>query len=140
MNQESFRTFCLSLPHATEDVQWGDDLLFRIGGKMFAVMVLSPRWRTRYSFKCAPEVFADLIERDAIVPAPYLARHHWVALERSDALPDRELKNLLREAHRLVHDRLPARVREKLKTGAISAARVKRRRSRTAAAPGGEDR
>ena len=36
MDLEAIRKFCLSLPHATEGIQWEDDLLFRIGGKMFA--------------------------------------------------------------------------------------------------------
>jgi len=33
------------------------------------------------SFKASPETFADLTERPNIIPAPYLARAQWVALE-----------------------------------------------------------
>ena len=40
MDIEKLRRYCLSLPHATEGIQWGSDLLFRIGGKMFAVVAL----------------------------------------------------------------------------------------------------
>ena len=48
------------------------------------------------SFKCTPEVFAELVERPGIIPAPYSARTHWVALEREDALPRAEIKRLIR--------------------------------------------
>ena len=47
------------------------------------------------SFKCDDETFAELCERDGVIPAPYMARTKWVALERWDALDDRELEPLL---------------------------------------------
>jgi len=111
MDIESVRKFCLSLPHVTEDVQWGSDLLFRIGNKMFAVIGLEPSSDHCMSMKCTPEKFAELTEREGIVPAPYVARYHWVALERFDALPERELKTLLTKAYELVRDKLPKKVR-----------------------------
>lgn len=111
MDIESVRKFCLSLPHVTEDVQWGSDLLFRIGNKMFAVVGLEPSSDHCMSMKCTPEKFAELTERDGIVPAPYVARYHWVALERFDALPERELKALLTKAYELVREKLPKKVR-----------------------------
>jgi len=55
MDIESVRSFCLSLPHADEKVQWGNDLLFRIGEKMFAVVSLEPASEHCMSFKCTPE-------------------------------------------------------------------------------------
>jgi predicted DNA-binding protein (MmcQ/YjbR family) len=111
MDIESVRKFCLSLPHVTEDVQWGSDLLFRIGNKMFAVVGLEPTSDHCMSLKCTPEKFAELTERVGIVPAPYVARYHWVALERFDALPERELKALLTKAYELVRDKLPKKIR-----------------------------
>ena len=114
MEIESVRKFCLSFPHVTEDVQWQSDLLFRIGGKMFAVAALDPSSSHRLSFKCTPEVFAELTERENIVPAPYVARYHWVALERFDALPARELQSLLKNAYELVREKLPHKVKKQL--------------------------
>lgn len=111
MNIESVRKYCLSLPHVTEDVQWQSDLLFRIGNKMFAVVGLEPSSHHCMSLKCTPETFAELTEREGIVPAPYVARYHWVALERFDAVPERELKALLTKAYELVRDKLPRKVR-----------------------------
>lgn len=116
MDAESVRKFCLSLPNVTEDVQWESDLLFRIGNKMFAVVALDAASDHRMSFKCTPEVFAELTERDGIVPAPYVARYHWVALERFNALPERELKELLGNAYRLILEKLPRKARTQLES------------------------
>lgn len=110
MDIESVRSFCLSLPNVDEKIQWGNDLLFRIGEKMFAVAALEPSHGVALSFKCTPEKFAELVELDGVIPAPYMARHHWVGLERFDALPDRELKPLLKDAYQMVREKLPKKV------------------------------
>ena len=114
MDQESVREFCLSLPHATERVQWGNDLLFCVGGKMFTVLALDTSYGHVMSFKCTPEQFAELTERNGIVPAPYVARYHWVALERFDALKDSELKSLIKNSYEMVLAKLPKSARAQL--------------------------
>jgi predicted DNA-binding protein (MmcQ/YjbR family) len=121
MDIESVRKFCLSLPHTDEKVQWGNDLLFRIGEKMFAVAALEPSHGVALSFKCTPEKFAELVELEGIIPAPYMARNHWVGLERFDALPDRELKPLLANAYQMVLEKLPKRVQAAFATPATPA-------------------
>jgi len=73
MDIEKIRKHCLSLPHATENVQWGADLVFKVDGKMFAVAPLEVA-PVCLSFKCTPENFAELCERPGIIPAPYMAR------------------------------------------------------------------
>ncbi|MCW5982752.1 MAG: MmcQ/YjbR family DNA-binding protein [Bryobacteraceae bacterium] len=113
MSIQWVRRSCLSLPRAEESVQWGNDLVFKVGGKMFAVLPLEPA-ATALSFKCSPEEFAELIERPDIIPAPYLARAHWVALERDDALAPAETKRLLRQAYELVLAKLPRKTRAAL--------------------------
>lgn len=118
MDHESIRAFCLSLPLVTEDVQWEHDLLFRIGNKMFTVLALDTSSGHVMSFKCTPEVFAELTERPGIVPAPYVARYHWVALERFNALKDAELKRLIRNSYEMVLAKLPAKLKAQLHTKA----------------------
>jgi predicted DNA-binding protein (MmcQ/YjbR family) len=110
------RRYCMSFPHVTETVQWGNDLVFKIGGKMFAVTALEPAavW---ISFKCSPDGFADLTERPGIIPAPYLARAQWVALETEEALTAAELKHYLRQAYDLVLQKLPKRTQAALGAG-----------------------
>src|SRR5271154_1570640 len=110
---EWLRTFCLSLPHTTEHVPWGDNLVYKIGGKMYAASALSPRGH-RASFKCTPEEFAELTERPGIVPAPYCARMHWIALETADALSRAEIKRLVKLAYDLVFAKLPKKTQVEL--------------------------
>jgi predicted DNA-binding protein (MmcQ/YjbR family) len=102
----------MSLPHATEQVQWEDNLVFKIGGKMFAMMPLSPPFRL--SLKVTLEEFQDLTEKQGIIPAPYLARAHWVALESLNALPRTEIKNLLAASYKLVFAKLPKKIQSEL--------------------------
>jgi predicted DNA-binding protein (MmcQ/YjbR family) len=114
MEIEWLRRHCLSFPHATEQVQWGNDLVFKVGGKMFAVAPLEPTVTAFVSFKCTPEMFAELTERPGVKPAPYMARAYWVALERSDALPRAEIKKLLRQSYELVFEKLPKKMKAEL--------------------------
>lgn len=114
MTIDAVREYCLSLAHATESIQWGNDLVMKVGGKMFAVVVLEPA-KVWISFKCSPEDFAELTERPGIIPAPYAARYHWVAVQTKDALSNSELKQRLQESHKLVFDGLPKKARMALR-------------------------
>jgi predicted DNA-binding protein (MmcQ/YjbR family) len=116
MNTETLRTFCLSLPHVTEDIKWGHDLCFLIAEKMFTVASLDSDGHC-VSFKCTPEKFAELIETDGIIPAPYMARNHWVTLERFSALRDPEIKELVRESYQMVLAKLPKKIQAELAAG-----------------------
>jgi len=107
------RKLCLSFPAATEKVTWGADLTFRINEKIFAVTVLEPA-KVWLSFKCSAENFADLTERAGIIPAPYMARNQWVALETKEALPKEDLAGLLRESYEQVFSKLPKKIQEAL--------------------------
>jgi predicted DNA-binding protein (MmcQ/YjbR family) len=109
MDIEWLRKICLPLPGTTEQIQWGYDLLFKVGGKMFAVAPLEPA-PVCLSFKCSDESFADLTERPGIIPAPYLARAKWVALETPEAISRSELAGLLRVSYESVFARLPKRI------------------------------
>lgn len=115
MDIDWLRKICLALPHANEQIQWGNDLLFKVHGKMFAITPLEPA-AVCLSFKCSEEAFAELTERPNIVPAPYLARAKWVALERHDAIAPDELAALLRASYALVVARLPKRLRQPAET------------------------
>ena len=126
MDSESVRAHCLSFPHATENVQWGNDLVFKIAGKMFAVMALEGPVKYIMSFKCTEEKFSELIEQEGMDPAPYMARNKWVAIERLDVLSDKELKSLLRKSYDLVAEKLPKRVREQLGAPTAAATRPKK--------------
>jgi predicted DNA-binding protein (MmcQ/YjbR family) len=104
MDIESLRRYCLRFPRATENLQWGDDLCFKIGGKIFAIVSLdSPR----ACFKCTPDTFAELVEREDIRPAPYVGRYKWVMLDRLDAVRTDELEDLIRQSYEMVAAKAP---------------------------------
>jgi predicted DNA-binding protein (MmcQ/YjbR family) len=101
MNLEAIRRLCLSFPHASEKLQWGEVLCFKVGAKIFALLSLDSV-PPHLTFKCAPERFAELVEQEDIIPAPYVGRYKWVALERLDALPWAELKDLIGQSYEMV--------------------------------------
>lgn len=104
MHVDAIREFCLAFPQATENLQWDDNLCFKIGGKIFVMLGLDD---PRLCFKCAPEVFAELIEREDIRPAPYVGRYKWVMLDRLNAVPGDELKELIQQSYDMVAAKAP---------------------------------
>ncbi|HEV1994080.1 MAG TPA: MmcQ/YjbR family DNA-binding protein [Candidatus Acidoferrum sp.] len=124
MTVDWLREVCLSFPGAAEQIQWGNDLLFKVGGKMFAVTPLEPA-QVCLSFKASPENFAELTERPDIIPAPYLARAQWVALQTRDALPADELARLLRDSYDMVFAKLPKKTREAVSSSKPSARKAR---------------
>jgi predicted DNA-binding protein (MmcQ/YjbR family) len=106
--------FLLALPHATLSVQWGSDRVFKIAGKMFAVIGDDGQGPTGMSFKASEESFRILTELPGIKPAPYLARAHWVWLDKPARLKPKELKAYLTRAHALVAAGLPKKKQREL--------------------------
>ncbi len=104
MNADAVREFCLAFPRATEKLQWGDDLCFKIGGKIFTIVGLD---NPRLCFKCTPETFAELIEREDVRPAPYVGRYKWVMLDRLDAVGWPELRRLIQQSYEMVAAKAP---------------------------------
>ena len=116
MNLEAVRRYCLSLPHAEEEVKWEHLLTFLIGRKMFCVISLEPSRGEDIglAFKTTPEDFAELCEREDIIPAPYMARNHWVSLQTYSALPWGELQERIERSYELVKATLPKKVQAAL--------------------------
>jgi len=104
---EWVRRFCLSLPHVTEKVRWEHNLCFCIGERMFCIGNLEPAEPGRIAFKCTQEKFAELVEVEGLIPAPYAARNHWVSVRDMNALRRAELEELIHHSYRLVLERLP---------------------------------
>ncbi len=108
MNTHSVREFCMAFPHATEKLQWEDELCFKIGGRIFVMLGLDI---PRLCFKCSAECFDELIERDNVRPAPYVGRYKWVMLDRLDAVPWNELQELIRRSYGMVAAKVPKNAR-----------------------------
>ena len=100
MDIDVLRTICLSFPAVTEDVKWGNDLCFCVGGKMFCVTNLEPPHT--FSFKVTDGEFDELSGSEGFQPAPYLARAKWVLVTDSSKLSRQDLKNYLQQSYELI--------------------------------------
>ena len=110
MNADEIRTYCLSFPEATENLQWGDDLCFKIRGKIFATLALTAV-PPKVCFKCVAETFDGLLEREHIRPAPYVGRYKWVILDRPDALGRSQLQDLIQQSYAMVAAKAPGKTK-----------------------------
>jgi predicted DNA-binding protein (MmcQ/YjbR family) len=129
MDVERVRAFLLTMPHAVETMQWGDNLVFwvgdkAIGGKMFCLLNLAAGAHGVISYSAGPERYAELVEREGIGPAPYMARIYWVAVERWDALRNAEWESELSAAHAMTLAKLPKRTMDGLEMPERTRARL----------------
>lgn len=113
MNTEEIRTICLLLKGVTEDIKWGHDLVFSIGGKMFCVVGLD-QVPTSASFKVTDEEFDEMSNRAGFKPAPYVAKHKWVLAEDINLMKKTEWKKYLHQSYELVKSKLPAKLKKQL--------------------------
>ena len=139
MDAERTRAFLLQLPYAAETLQWGGKLVYWVGeraggGRIFAlidldatpgVLTSTGKIQPVLAFAAGPERFNLLLECEDILPAPHLARAHWVALAHWSALRPAELQDELRAAHARVFARLLLKTRASL-TGELAAERTLR--------------
>jgi predicted DNA-binding protein (MmcQ/YjbR family) len=106
--------FLTSLKHTTMAVQWGDHHVYKIGGKVFAVVGGSGDAEPGLTFKAGETSFDILTRQKGIVQAPYMARNQWVKLERLSALKDGELKAYLERSYRMIASGLTKKMRVSL--------------------------
>jgi predicted DNA-binding protein (MmcQ/YjbR family) len=129
MDADRLRTFLLKLPHAVETMQWGANLVFwvgdkAIGGKMFALLNLDGDGKAVISYAAGPERFPELLEIDGLIPAPYLARAHWIAAERWSVFRLAEWEQQLQTAHAIIYAKLPPKTRAVLSMPATQRKRL----------------
>lgn len=115
MKPADLEKFLLTLPGATLSIQWGNDRVFKVGGKMFAVIGFhDDKSFGGMSFKASDESFRILTELEGIKPAPYLARAQWAYLDKPTRLPAKELRAYLTRAHAIVASGLPKKTQKQL--------------------------
>src|ERR1043166_3571124 len=100
MNIEELQKFCKSLPGVTEDVKWGNDLCFSIGGKMFCVTGLEHPLKV--SLKVPDEEFEGLCATPGIMIAPYVGRYKWVLVEDVDVWNKKQWEHFIRQSYELI--------------------------------------
>lgn len=115
MHLDRLRPFALAQPQTTVVKQWGENLVFKVAGKMFLIVSLDGALAESVIFKCRPDEFDGLTEIDGIGQAPYCAKRHWVQVEDLSALPAPEFERLIRHSYDLVVEKLPKKIQVTLK-------------------------
>jgi predicted DNA-binding protein (MmcQ/YjbR family) len=111
MNLDKLRTLCMSFPGATEGLKWEDHICFMVGEKMFCMT--GADWHGA-NFKVTDEEFEELIERNGIVPTPYMARNKWVTVEDYSKLKPKEWEFFVTQSYNLIRSKLPKKVQNSL--------------------------
>lgn len=114
MKLESLLDYCQTLPGATRDTKWGNDVVFSVGGKMFCIFGWKDKDLIGMSFKVPDDRFLEYTDRPQFIPAPYLARARWVMATTGDDLDAKEMQAAIRESHHLVLARLPKKVQAEI--------------------------
>jgi len=112
MDIEMLRKICSSLRAVTEDVKWGNDLVFSVGDKMFCAASLEPPFSC--SFKVPDEEFDEISNRNGFTPAPYMARAKWVMVTDPSKLNKKDWERYLKQSYELIKIKLTKKLREKL--------------------------
>jgi predicted DNA-binding protein (MmcQ/YjbR family) len=115
MDLESFREYCLKKRGATEGMPFGEDVLvFKVGGKMFALASLDNVPATA-NLKCDPDLALELRDRyEQVRPGYHMNKKHWNTVELGAGVPDAELRKMIDHSYDLVAKSLPKAVRHKL--------------------------
>ncbi|OOG61651.1 hypothetical protein B0E46_17030 [Rhodanobacter sp. B04] len=105
---------CGKWPGVTRDIKWGADLVFSVGGKMFAVTPSDGSEGGRLSCKVADERFLELTDQPGVIPAPYMARAHWISITEPRRFSTAELEMFILDAYILVRAKLTKKLQAQL--------------------------
>jgi len=113
MNSETVREWALELPNVTEDFPFDEHtLVFRIGGKIFAIMPLEKSGFI--NLKNEPERSVELREHYAAITPGYHMNKKWWNTVDFTQVPLSLTHSLLKESYQLVKAGLPKKLRETL--------------------------
>lgn len=81
---------------------------------MFVIASMNNEAENMLSLKSDPEVFEELIEREGIIPAPYMARNKWISVQKNCRIRQAELKELIKISYDLVFAKLPKKTQNSI--------------------------
>ena len=115
MTYDEFNAFCRSLPVTTYVMQWGGSHVWKVGGKVFAI----GGWVDEdagFTFKVSHIAYEMMRDQPGLRPAPYFASRgmKWIQHYALPGLADADLKDYLRESHRIVALGLPKKTQREL--------------------------
>jgi predicted DNA-binding protein (MmcQ/YjbR family) len=108
MDLAQFREYCLGKSHTTENTPFGPDVLvFKIGGKMFALAALD-EVPTTVNLKCDPDLALELRDRyQQVTPGYHMNKKHWNTVGIEGGIPGLELRKMIDHSYDLVARGLP---------------------------------
>lgn len=112
MTIEALQEYCLQLKATTEDIKWGNDLCFSVGGKMYCVANTDQPFTI--AFKVKDEEFEELIQQKHIIPAPYMARAKWILVQQPSIFKKKECHYYLQQSYELVKMKLTKKIKQEL--------------------------
>ena len=100
----ALHSFCMSLCGATHVVQWGGSDVYKVGGRVFVIVVRDADGQMRVTFKASQMSFEMLKAVPGVRPAPYLASRGLKWLQRCDdrTLDDQALRDYVRQSYAMV--------------------------------------
>lgn len=104
MNLQTLEEICMDFKGTQQDVKWEEHLCFVVGEKMYCMTNMNPPFYV--SLKASPEDFAEMTQREGIIPAPYFGRGGWIQVQEPNALGFKEWNSLLKNAHELIFKKL----------------------------------
>lgn len=114
MNIEELTGYCQSLDHVTAEIQWGDVLVFKVGGKMFCFVALDEDV-LKMNLKCDPDEAIELRERfSAVLPGYHMNKKYWNTVIIDGSVSDNMLRIWIEKSYRLVIAKLPVNEKERL--------------------------
>lgn len=107
--------FCATFPHATHVVQWGNADVYKVGGKVFAIVGMGDTGAT-ITFKASDLAFAVLSDSPGLRPAPYMASRglKWIQQYGEPGLSDESLREHIRASYEMVVSKLTKKLRLEL--------------------------
>lgn len=99
MNPDKLRNLCLSFPDAVEEIKFGSDVYYSVAGEVFCTT--SADVDSGVSFQVNAEEFREMSRREGIIPAPYLARKHWVYVLAFSWLSKKEWERYIQQSYQL---------------------------------------
>ena len=113
MTFDELRAYCLSRKGAFEDFPFGDNPVFKVGGKMFALLARDEP--ARIWLKCDPTLAIMLRDTyPAVTTAPYMDKRHWNQVIVDGSIADDEIIEMIDESYALVVKGLTRSAREAL--------------------------
>lgn len=118
MTITDFYDFCLAKPGVTEHFPFDEDtLVFKVGGKMFALSSLSgwEKGTPAINLKCDPDRALELrAEYDGINPGFHMSKTHWNTVTVKSDVPAKLLRELISHSYDLIFNSLTKKQRDEI--------------------------